>query len=170
MLIGHHIFPSFPQSTFWPCHWLPHHMVIYNSQIPNYHFRKQVTLYHFILSKSMHNNERLQYKFVKLFSVLSYLIVYIIIFYLCKVFLSLQSCFVRLVFVLETIKVHFHSSTLYHLVDLQQWSIYSLMLSLSSVSSAKLQLFHESYLFSPCKYICLCICNLIIYSCVPMCK
>ena len=68
-------------------------------------------------------------------SVLLYLIVYIIIFHLCKVFLSLQSCFVRLVVVLEIMKVNFHSSTPYHLVDLQQWPIYSLTLSLYTVSS-----------------------------------
>ena len=105
-----------------------------------------------------------------MFSVLLYLIVHIIIFHLCIVFLSLQSCFVRLVVILETIKVNFHFSTPYHLVNLQQWSLYRLMLSLSSVSSTKIQLFHESYPFSPYKYICLCIHNLIIYSCVAMCK
>ena len=101
MLIGHHIFPSFPQPTFWPCHWSPCHMAIYNSQVPNYHFRKQVTLYHFILSKITQNNEWLQYK--KCTTVFLYLIVHIIIFHLCKVFLSLRSCFARFVVILETI-------------------------------------------------------------------
>ena len=96
------------------------------------------------------------------------LIVHIVIFHLCKVFISLWSCFVRLVVVLETIKVNFHSSTLCHFINLQQWPIYSSMLSLSSVSDTKVQLFHENYLFSPCKHICLHICNLIIYSCVAM--
>ena len=63
-----------------------------------------------------------------MFSVLLYLIVHIIIFHLYTVFLSLQLCFVRLVVILETIKVNFHSSTPYHLVNLQQWPIYSSML------------------------------------------
>ena len=67
-------------------------------------------------------------------------------------------------------KVNFHSSTLCHFINLQQWPVYSSMLSLYSISSAKAQLFHENYLFSPCKYVCLCICNLIIYSWVVMCK
>ena len=103
-------------------------------------------------------------------SVLLYLNVHIIILNLCKVFLSLQSCFVWILVILEIIKVNFHSSTLYDLVDLQQWPIYSSMLSLYSISSTKILLYHENYLFYPCKYICLCICNLIIYSCVAMCK
>ena len=71
---------------------------------------------------------------------------------------------------LETIKVNFHLSTPYHLVDLQQWPIYSLMLSLYTVSSTKIPLFHENYPICPCKYVCLHVCNLIIYSCVAMCE
>ena len=105
-----------------------------------------------------------------MYSVLLYVIIHIIIFHLCKVFLSLQSCFVRLVVVLEIIKVNFYSNTLYHFVDLQQWPLYSLMLSLYSISSTNIPLFHKNYLFSTCKYICLCIYNLVIYSCVAMCK
>ena len=52
MLIGHTTFPSFPWPTFWQCHWSPHHVDIYNSQIHGSQFRKQVILYHFVLSKS----------------------------------------------------------------------------------------------------------------------
>ena len=103
-------------------------------------------------------------------SVLLYLNVHIIILHLCKVFLSLQSWFVWILAILEIIKVNFHSSTLCHFINLQPWPIYSSMLSLYSVSSTKILLFHENYLNSPCKYICLYICNLIMYSCVAMCK
>ena len=103
-------------------------------------------------------------------SVILYLNVYTIILHLCKVFLSLWLYFVWIVVMLEIINVNFHSSTPYQLVDLQQWPIYSSMLPLYSISSTKIPLFHEIYLISPCKYVCLCIWYCIIYSCVAMCK
>ena len=86
-------------------------------------------------------------------SVILYLNVHIIIIHLFKVFPLLQLCFVSIVVVLENIKVNFHLSTLYHLVNLQQWPIYSSILSLYSVSSIKILLFHENYLIYPCKYV-----------------
>ena len=102
-------------------------------------------LLHFV--KITHNNEWLQYKFVQMHSVLLYLNVHIIILHLCKVFLSLWLCFVWILVVLEIIKVNFHSSTPYHLVDLQQWPIYSLMLSLSSYLALKFHYFIKNTQF-----------------------
>ena len=52
MFIGCTTFPSFPWPTFQQCHWSPHHVDIYNSQIHGSQFRKQVISYCFILSKS----------------------------------------------------------------------------------------------------------------------
>ena len=58
-----------------------------------------------------------------------------------------------IVVILETIEVNFHLSTPYHLVNLQQWPLYSLILSLHSVSIIKILLFHENYLNYSCKYV-----------------
>ena len=66
------IFPRFPQPTFWQCHWFPCHMDIYNSQLPDYQFRKQAILYHFVVSKLliiMHDFSIKLYKCVLLYCI-----------------------------------------------------------------------------------------------------
>ena len=110
------------------------------------------------------------FKVVQMCSVLLYLNVYIIILHLCKVFCSLQSCFVWILVILEIIKVYFHSSASYHLVDLQQWPIYSSMLSLYSVSSTKFHYVMKTTYFLLVNMFVYIYINLIIYSCVAMCK
>ena len=60
--LAHITFPSFLQPTFWQCHWSPCHVDIYNSQISNYQFRKQVISYHLCFFKITHNNAWFHYE------------------------------------------------------------------------------------------------------------
>ena len=96
MLIDHTTFPSFLQPTFWQCHLSPCHMDIYNSQSHGSQFRKNNNLILLCFVKITYINAWFQYVFVPMCSVWYYPIDYITIFHLCKVFINLHLCFVKM--------------------------------------------------------------------------
>ena len=96
MLVGHTTFPSFLHPTFRQWHWSPHNVDINNSSIHGSQFRKEVISYWYIVSKSLIIMPDFSMYLYQCILFLLYLIDFSMIFNLCNMFISLQSCFVKL--------------------------------------------------------------------------